>query len=132
MKPTRIAACSSSSRSPCSSRPPAAASDSRASPSDAVAVVDGTPVTKAELDALLARAKKTYKAQKRAFPKAGTAEYQSLQTQAVAFLVQRAEYDNRADGARSSTVTDKEIDDRIDAGQDSSRSAAARRSSTSS
>ena len=66
-------------------------------PPDAVAVVDGTPVTKAELDALLARAKKTYKAQKRAFPKAGTAEYQSLQTQAVAFLVQRAEYDNRAE-----------------------------------
>ena len=31
--------------------------------------------------------------QKRAFPKAGTAEYQTLQTQAVAYLVQRAEYD---------------------------------------
>ena len=65
-------------------------------PDDAVAVVDGVPVTKAELDGLLARAKATYKTQKRAFPKAGTAEYQSLQTQAVAFLVQRAEYDNRA------------------------------------
>ena len=82
-------------------------------PSDAVAVVDGTPVTKAELDGLLARAKATYKTQKRAFPKAGTSEYQSLQTQAVAFLVQRAEYDNRAEELKL-TVTDKEIDARID------------------
>ena len=46
-------------------------------PDDAVAVVDGTPVTKAELDELLARAKTSYTSQKRAFPKAGTAEYQS-------------------------------------------------------
>ena len=73
----------------------ACGSSNESVPSDAVAVVDGTPVTKAELEALLDRAKKTYKAQKRAFPKAGTSEYQSLQTQAVAFLVQRAEYDNR-------------------------------------
>ena len=82
-------------------------------PSDAVAVVDGTPVTKAELDELIARAKATYKTQKRTFPKAGTTEYQSLQTQAVAFLVQRAEYDNRAAGLKLA-VTDKEITDRID------------------
>ena len=101
-----------SSPSSCSSRPPAAATI-RAFPADAVAVVDGTPVTKAELDGLLARAKTTYKTQKRAFPKAGTAEYQSLQTQAVAFLVQRAEYDNRAAELKLA-VTDKEIDARID------------------
>ena len=82
-------------------------------PTDAVAVVDGVPVTKADLEGLLARAKSTYKTQKRAFPKAGTSEYQSLQTQAVAFLVQRAEYDNRAAELKL-TVTDKEIDDRID------------------
>jgi foldase protein PrsA len=81
-------------------------------PTSSVAVVDGTPVTKADLDALLARAQKTYKAQKRAFPKAGTAEYQALQTQAVAFLVQRAEYNNRASDLKL-TVTDKEITDRI-------------------
>ena len=93
MKPTRIAAAALVAlvvlvATACGS------SDSSV-PADAVAVVDGTPVTKAELDGLLARAKATYKTQKRAFPKAGTAEYQSLQTQAVAFLVQRAEYDNR-------------------------------------
>jgi foldase protein PrsA len=90
----------------------ACGSDEKSVPSDAVAVVDGTPVTKAQLESLLTRAKKTYKAQKRAFPKAGTSEYQSLQTQAVAFLVQRAEYDNRAEDMKLS-VTDKEIDARI-------------------
>ena len=82
-------------------------------PADAVAVVDGTPVTKADLDALLARAKKSYTSQKRAFPKAGTAEYQALQTQAVAFLVQRAEYAQQADKLKIA-VTDKEIQARID------------------
>ena len=46
--------------------------DEQKVPTNAVAVVDGTPVTKAELDSLLARAKATYKSQKRAFPKAGT------------------------------------------------------------
>jgi foldase protein PrsA len=82
-------------------------------PSDDVAVVDGAPVTKAQLDGLIARAKATYKTQKRAFPKAGTAEYQSLQTQAVAYLVQRAEYENRGADLKL-TVSDKEIDARID------------------
>jgi len=91
----------------------ACGSDKQSVPSDAVAVVDGAPITKAELDGLLARAKATYKSQKRAFPKAGTAEYQALQTQAVAFLVQRAEYDNKA-GELKLAVTDKEIDARIE------------------
>ena len=111
MKPTRIAAAALVALVVLVAT--ACGSSDTSVPSDAVAVVDGTPVTKAELDGLLARAKATYKTQKRAFPKAGTAEYQSLQTQAVAFLVQRAEYDNRAADLKL-TVTDKEIDDRID------------------
>ena len=86
--------------------------DEQKVPTNAVAVVDWTPVTKAELDSLLARAKATYKSQKRAFPKAGTAEYQQLQTQAVAFLVQRAEYDNKAEDL-DLKVTEKEIDERL-------------------
>jgi parvulin-like peptidyl-prolyl isomerase len=82
-------------------------------PSDAVAVVDGTPITKATLDELLTRTKKTYATQKRQFPKAGTSEYQSLQTQAVAFLVQRAEYAREADklGVK---VTDAQIQKKVD------------------
>ena len=82
-------------------------------PSDAVAVVDGTPIQKSTLDELLTRTKKTYAAQKRQFPKAGTSEYQSLQTQAVAFLVQREEYAREADklGVK---VTEKQIDKKVD------------------
>jgi foldase protein PrsA len=82
-------------------------------PADAVAVVDGTPVATKDLDAVLARAKKTFTIGKRSFPKAGTSEYQALQTQAVAFLVQRVEYDQRAEELKL-TVTDKEIQARID------------------
>jgi foldase protein PrsA len=81
-------------------------------PVGAVAVVDGTEIAKTELDELLTRAKKSYAAQKREFPKAGTPEYQSLQTQAVAFLVQRAEYDKEVD-AFGLEITDKEIDARV-------------------
>jgi len=82
-------------------------------PPDAVAVVDGTPISKSTLDELLTRTKKTYAAQKRQFPKAGTPEYQSLQTQAVAFLVQRAEYAREADklGVK---VTDAQIQKKVD------------------
>ncbi len=82
-------------------------------PPDAVAVVDGTPISKSTLDELLTRTKKTYAAQKRQFPKAGTSEYQSLQTQAVAFLVQRAEYAREADklGVK---VTDPQIQKKVD------------------
>ena len=110
MKPTRIAAAALAVLVVLVAT--ACGSSDKSVPSDAVAVVDGTPVTKAELESLLSRAKKTYKAQKRAFPKAGTSEYQSLQTQAVAFLVQRAEYDNRAEDMKLS-VTEKDIDARI-------------------
>lgn len=81
-------------------------------PANAVAVVDGTEIGKADLEALIGRAKKSYVAQKRQFPKAGTAEFQSLQTQAVAYLVQRTEYQKEAEALKLS-VSDKEIDDRI-------------------
>ena len=82
-------------------------------PADAVAVVDGTTITRAELDELLARAKKSYVAQKRDFPKAGTPEYQSLQTQAVAFLVQREEYAREAEKL-DIEVTEAQIDKKVD------------------
>lgn len=82
-------------------------------PSDAVAVVDGVTITKTELDTLLERAKISYEQQQRAFPKAGTPEYQSLTTQAVAYLVQRTQYDLEA-ADRGITVSDADIDARIE------------------
>ena len=82
-------------------------------PADAVAVVDGTSITRSSLEELLARAKKSYTAQKREFPKAGTPEYQSLQNQAVAYLVQREEYSREADDL-GIEITDAEITKELD------------------
>ena len=82
-------------------------------PADAVAVVDVTSISRTTLDDLLTRAKKTYTAQKRSFPKAGTSEYQSLQTQAVAYLVQRQEYAREAEKL-GIDVTDGQITKKLD------------------
>jgi foldase protein PrsA len=78
-------------------------------PDDAVAVVGGTEIAKAELDELLARAKKGSESQDQEFPKAGTPEYQSLQTQFVEFLVQREEFEQAAEDL-DVTVSEKDID----------------------
>ena len=64
---------------------------SQSVPDGAVAVVDGAVITKAALDRLLDQTEKTYEARKQEFPKAGTPEYQTLQTQWVQFLVQTEE-----------------------------------------
>jgi foldase protein PrsA len=82
-------------------------------PDGAVALVDGEEVTKAEFDALMARAKLSYSNNKQEFPKAGTPEYRTLQNQAVAYLVQQEKYRQKADDLDVS-VTEKEIDDRVD------------------
>ncbi len=87
--------------------------DSDEVPADAVAVVDGTAITKESLDELLARAKTSYTQQKREFPKAGTPEYQSLQNQAVAYLVQREEYSREAEDL-GVEVTDAQIAKKIE------------------
>jgi parvulin-like peptidyl-prolyl isomerase len=77
-------------------------------PGDAVAVVDGTEIPRAELDALVAQAKKSYEATKQTFPKQGTPEYQQIQQQYVAFLVQKAEFEQAAEdfGVK---ITDKDV-----------------------
>ena len=61
-----------------------------------VAVVGSDHVTKDQFESLMARAKKSYDAQKRAFPKAGSTEYEQLKGQAITFLVQRAEIQEQA------------------------------------
>jgi parvulin-like peptidyl-prolyl isomerase len=77
-----------------------------------VAVVGGEQVSKPEFQALMERAKKSYAAQKRKFPKPGTSEYESLKGQAVDFLVQRAELEDEANDM-GIDVSDGEIDARI-------------------
>jgi foldase protein PrsA len=78
-------------------------------PSGAIAVVDGTEISKQELDELIAQAKKGYEAQKQEFPKAGTPEYQNIQTQYVAYLVELVEFRQAADELDIS-VSEKDVD----------------------
>lgn len=81
-------------------------------PEGAVASVDGQAISRDELNALLERARKSYESQQQDFPKAGTAEYQSLQTQAATFLVQRLQYEAKAEEL-GIEVTEKDVDKRI-------------------
>jgi foldase protein PrsA len=82
-------------------------------PSDAVAVVDGENVPRTQYEQLIEQAKKTFKQDKRDFPKAGTAERKQLDQQAVAFLVQRVELAQAAEDL-DVQVTDKDVAARLD------------------
>jgi parvulin-like peptidyl-prolyl isomerase len=81
-------------------------------PAGDVAVVGDKSISKSQFDALLAQAKKSFKAQKRTFPKAGSQEYKSLQDQAVQYLIQRAEFDQKG-SALGVTVSDKQVGARL-------------------
>lgn len=85
---------------------------SRDVPDGAVAVVGDEDISKAEFDALMARAKNAYTQQKRDFPKVGTAEYKTLQNQAVQFLVQQEKYRQAADDMEIE-VEEKQVDARL-------------------
>jgi len=78
-------------------------------PDGAVATVDGTVIAKSELDELMTVARKSYESRDQEFPKAGTPEYQSVQTQYVAFLVQREQFRKEAED-RGIEVTDADVD----------------------
>lgn len=82
-------------------------------PVDAIALVGDQEVPKAEYDALLDRAKQSYEAQKRPFPKVGSPEYNDLKGRAVQFLVQRYEFRNEAENL-GVKVTDEEVTKRLD------------------
>jgi foldase protein PrsA len=82
-------------------------------PADAIALVGNEPVPKAEFTALIERAEKGYKAQKRDFPKVGSPEYQDLKSRAIQYLVQRYQYRVEAE-ALGIDVADEEITKRID------------------
>jgi len=85
----------------------------KAVPSDAVAVVDGQEIAKSDYEALIAQAKKSYKNQKRDFPAAGSQEFQTLRNQAVQFLVQREQFEQKAKDL-DVEVTDKQVDARLE------------------
>jgi len=66
-------------------------------PSDAVAVVDGTEISKAQLAEQMEISKKGYARNKQQFPKAGTPEYQDVQSRNLALLVQFVQLQQAAD-----------------------------------
>jgi foldase protein PrsA len=78
-------------------------------PPDAIALVGDEPIPKAELDELMEEAEQGYKAQKRPFPKPGTPDYENLRSQAIAYLVQRSQYEQEAK-EMGIEVTDEEVD----------------------
>jgi len=78
-------------------------------PTGAIAVVDGTDISKQDLDELIEQAKKGYESQNQDFPKAGTPEYQSIQTQYVAYLVELEELRQAAEELGVS-VSEKDVD----------------------
>jgi len=81
-------------------------SGSNGVPDDAVATVSGSAISRAEVDDLMGLAARQ---QKQQLPKAGTAEYQSLQQQIVAFLVVGKEYEQEL-ARRGQTVTQSDVD----------------------
>lgn len=88
-------------------------SDTGDVPADSVAVVGDKTIPKSEFDDLVKYAKRSYEAQKREFPKVGTQEYAQIRDQAVRFLVQRAQFEIKADEL-DIDVSDKAVDKRID------------------
>jgi parvulin-like peptidyl-prolyl isomerase len=86
---------------------------SDAVPSNSVAVVGDQSIPKSEFDDLITYAKRSYDAQKRPFPKVGTPEYVQLRDQAMRFLVQRTQFEVKADEL-DIDVSDEAVDKRID------------------
>src|SRR3970040_2141172 len=82
-------------------------------PTGAVAVVAGTEISRTELDELIETARKGYEARDQDFPKVGTPDYQSVQSQFVAYLVQRTEFEQAAEDL-GIEVTDKDVDKALD------------------
>jgi parvulin-like peptidyl-prolyl isomerase len=81
-------------------------------PADAVAVVGNTTITKTQFNFLLDGAKRTYAARKTPFPKAGTTQYKSLQDQAIQYLVQESELEQKGKDL-GVTVTDTDVTKRL-------------------
>ena len=82
-------------------------------PSGAVAVVGEREIPKSEFDALLDQAEANFQAQKQEFPQAGTPEYENLKNSIVRNLVERAQWEQKAEemGIR---VTDAEVTERLE------------------
>ena len=79
---------------------------------DDVSVVGKVHVTKAQFDILLTQAKRSFQQQGRPFPKQGTAEYETVKSQAVTLLVQQAERESKAD-SMGIKISNADVDKRL-------------------
>ncbi len=79
---------------------------------DDVAVVGDQTISKAQFDHLIDQAKKNYAANKQAWPDPGTQQYEALRKQAMQFLVQRAEFEQKASDL-GIKVTDSDVDSQL-------------------
>jgi hypothetical protein len=77
-----------------------------------VAVVGSNHISKADFDAILASAQRSFQQQGRKFPKQGTPDYETVKGQAVTLLVQQAEREEKAKSMGIS-VSDKDLNDRL-------------------
>ncbi|MHB8469887.1 MAG: peptidylprolyl isomerase [Gaiellaceae bacterium] len=84
----------------------------RSVPADAVAVVGSDTITKVQFNFLIAGAKRAYIARKTAFPQVGTAQYKSIEDQAVTYLVQQDELAQKAKSLGIS-VANKDVQARL-------------------
>jgi parvulin-like peptidyl-prolyl isomerase len=82
-------------------------------PTNSVAVVGDQSIPKSEFDDLITYAQRSYEAQKRPFPKVGTPEYVQLRDQAMNFLIQRTQFEVKANEL-DIDVSDEAVDKRID------------------
>jgi hypothetical protein len=80
-------------------------------PSDAVAVVGGQTVAKADLERLLDQARANSRESRRPFPKPGTPQYVQIHDQLVQFLVRRAQLAQEAE-ERGIEVSDEQVERR--------------------
>jgi foldase protein PrsA len=80
--------------------------------SDSIAKVGSQSISKADFNSLMNVAFARYKSQKQPVPKVGTPTYTQLRDQAVTFLVQEAELQQKADDL-GVTVTQKDVGDRL-------------------
>jgi parvulin-like peptidyl-prolyl isomerase len=76
------------------------------------AVVGGHAIPRGDLDRRMQQARCSYDLQKREFPKAGSPEYQQVQSQILQTLVQRVEFDQEAPKLGVS-VSSSKVDDQL-------------------
>jgi parvulin-like peptidyl-prolyl isomerase len=79
---------------------------------DAVAVVGNDTITKDDFNQLMDQAERSYKQRGQKFPKPGSTQYEQLKSQAVNYLVQQSEYEQKAKDLDVS-VSDDQVDQKL-------------------